>query len=165
MAQCCYINDNTWVSLSPHLFAGTPMLNALTFSVNDTHVVIMWTFNDMGVPLISFNVTINCGDQPIVNNIPAPMTGNQVIITQELTSYPAATSCTVTVGTSNLLGLSTTLTNTFTTSTDSEGKHHNWKCAQYKVQFEIIPDEYWDANVPDSKWSISSDKPTVTTCS
>ena len=101
------------------------MLNALTFSVNDTHVVIMWTFNDMGVPLISFNVTINCGDQPIVDNIPAPMTGNMVIITQDLTSYPADTNCTVTVGTSNLLGSSTTLTNTFTTSTDSEGKHHN----------------------------------------
>ena len=111
MAHCCYINDNTWVLHSPHLFAGTPMLNALTFSVNDTHVVIMWTFNDS----LSFNFTIDCGDQPIVDNIPAPMTGNMVIITQDLTSYPAATNCTVTVGTSNLLGSSTTLTNTFMT--------------------------------------------------
>ena len=146
--QCCCVNNNAGILLFPRLLTGAPTLNDLTSSVNDTHVVIMWSFNDNGVPVSSFNVTIDCGGQPIVENVPPPMTGNEVTSTRTLTSYPADTSCTVTVATSNVLGSSNTLTNTFTTPTDTfmtptEGECSNRGCVE--VQFETTRDEYCDA--------------------
>ena len=98
-------------------FAGAPTLVRFdSLNVSDSDVMITWTFNDMGVPVSSFNLTINCdGQPPFSYDVSVPPMGNQVTSTRPLANYPADTSCTVTVGASNLLGSSNDLTNVFMT--------------------------------------------------
>ena len=84
--------------------------------------MISWIFDAMGVPIDSFTVTMNCGDQSTMDSPPVPMMGNQVIFTRSLAPYPTDTPCMVTVGASNLLGPSNNLTNIFVTP---GGKYSN----------------------------------------
>ena len=99
---CCHI-----------CFAGAPALNNLSIVIDSPNLMISWIFDDMGVPINSFNVTVNCGDQSTMDDPSVPMMGNRVVFTRSLAPYPADTLCTATVGASNLLGPSNNLENTF----------------------------------------------------
>ena len=87
---------------------------------SDTEAVITWTFNDNGVPVDPFQVTIACGTiQPIVSLVPVPTMGYEVTFTQELpASLRGGAECQVTVRVTNPLG-SDTVQNMFIIS---EGK-------------------------------------------
>ena len=91
-----------------------------SLNVRDSNVVITWTFNDMGVPVSSFNLTIDCDGQPPFSYDVSPTMGNQVTFTRPLETYPADTRCTVTVGASNLLGSSNDLIIAFMTPATSK---------------------------------------------
>ena len=82
---------------------------------SDSEVVVMWFFNDNGVPVDSFEVTTTCGTvQPIISPVDVPTMGYEVTFTQNLPAdLPSSSECRVRVTATNLLG-NDTVENMFT---------------------------------------------------